>query len=485
MKIVIVAPYRTVAPHFEAELEIAQQHVDRGDEVLFLSCTGQLVNCDFNIDRDESVCVNCRGRRSHGMDLLSESCDSFDLRSYSGVSIPEFQTLQSLIDWRIENFDIGYAALSSLVSVVRDPEPDLQKHRELLNRFIESAMSVWQQTTEFISQENPDRVYVYNGRFAAMRAVFRACQKLGVDCLMHERGCDLNHYDLLVNHLPHDIDGIDRVIRKLWDSADPTTRDAVGASWYEDRVSRIERNWFSFTKAQEQGLLPEGFDPSARNVSIFCSSDDEFVAIGDKWKNDLYPNQVDAIAKIATDLLQESPATQLYVRVHPNLKDVDNARKRNMMALDYPNLKIIAADASVDTYALMNASDQVVTFGSSVGMEAVFWGRPSVLLGPCLYEKLPGPHRSRSHQQTIELLCSDLEPASDKTGALMYGHWFQSRGTRYEYFEAKDLFEGKFKGEVVHDREAARIAARKNRGLMRFFASPERRATLLANFKNF
>ncbi|QEG23501.1 capsular polysaccharide export protein, LipB/KpsS family [Mariniblastus fucicola] len=469
MKIAIISPYRTVAPHFEAELEIAQQHLDAGDEVVFLSCEGQLANCDFNVDRDPSICANCRGRREHGMELLDRNCATYQIDASNFIAIPQFESMQHLMDWKVENFDVGYAALSSLVSVVRDPEPDLEKHAALLNRFIESALATWQQTLEFIKQHRPDRIYVYNGRFAAMRAIFRASQKLGVACFLHERGCDLNHYDLLENHLPHDLVGIENVIRQLWDRADSDKRGAVGASWFEDRISKVERSWKSFTKEQQAGLLPENLEPAARNISIFCSSDDEFVAIGDAWKNELYPNQVEAIAAIAESMLQSAPETRLFLRVHPNLKDVDNARKRSMMALDYSNLTVIAPEASIDTYALLKASDQTVTFGSSVGMEAVFWDRPSVLLGPCLYQNLGGPIRSHSHQQTIELLCSDLQPASDKTGALMYGNWFQSRGIRYQYFEAKDLFEGTFKGQVVHDREAARAESRKYRGLMSLF----------------
>ena len=469
MKIAIISPYRTVAPHFEAELEIAQQHLDQGDEVIFLSCHGQLSNCDFNVDREQATCSNCLGRRQHGLELLNNHCKPLEITAAEDVpQIPAFASIEELMQWQVESFDVGYAALSSLVSVVRDPEPDLQKHHELLTRFIESALTTWQQTLQFIKEHQPDRVYVYNGRFAAMRAVFRACQKLGVDCWMHERGCDVDHYDLLENHLPHDIEGIESVIRKLWSAADPETRDAIGSGWFHDRVSRVEKSWHSFTKEQKEGLLPEGFDRTARNVSIFCSSDDEFVAIGDKWKNELYPNQVQAIAAIADSMAQAAAETKLYLRVHPNLKSVDNARKRSMMSLNFPNLSVIAADSTVDTYALMKASEVVVTFGSSVGMEAVFWDKPSVLLGPCLYQNLGGPTRSTSHQQTVELLCSDLHAVADKTGALMYGHWFQTRGFRYQYFEATNLFEGKFKGQVVYDRAAARLAGKKPKRLRRW-----------------
>ncbi len=462
MKVAIIAPYATVAPHFEAELELGQLHLERGDEVAYLSCEGELANCDFNLERDPLRCDNCRGRRAHGFDLLSGNFQTVQLKG-GNAAVPEFASLQQLIDFKVDGFDVGYGALSSLVSVCRDPEPNLQQHAELLRKFISSALATFRQTCQFIEANRPDRVYVFNGRFAAMRAVFRACEKMGVECFLHERGCDMHHYDLYENHMPHDIDGIESVVRKLWASADPTKRDAIGASWYEDRVQRIERNWHSFTKEQQSGMLPQGFDATARNVSIFTSSDDEFVAIGDKWQNSLYPNQVDAIQAIADSMKETSPETRLYVRVHPNQKDVDNARTRRLVSLSSPNLTIVRPEDAVDSYALMHASDTVVSFGSSVGMESVFWGRPSVLLGPCLYQNLGGPYRSGSHDETIDLLGRKLEPAADKTGALMYGHWFQARGYRYRFFEAETLFEGRFKGEIVHDRDAAKLAAKKKK----------------------
>jgi len=145
MKIAIIAPYRTVAPHFEAELEIAQRHLDAGDEVQFLSCEGELANCDFNIDRDPSICTNCRGRRSHGMDLIGGNCATYKIETANPISIPRFESLQQLMDWKVENFDVGYAALSSLVSVVRDPEPDLVKHERLLNQLCwkTTCLMIW------------------------------------------------------------------------------------------------------------------------------------------------------------------------------------------------------------------------------------------------------------------------------------------------------------------------------------------------------
>ena len=453
MKIAIFSPYATVVPHFETELDIAQQHLDAGDEVQFFNCTGKLANCDFNVERSQDRCDDCIGRRKMGLDMLSPqlgkaNCQSFDSTDTTGLKT-NFDSVQELIEYRIDNFDIGYAALSSIVSLCRDPEPNLVEQSKTLKRFLVSAFQTYRQAVDYLSNSNFDRVYVFNGRFAAMRAVFRACQKMKVDCYLHERGCDGEHYELFENHLPHNLVEIEKAIHRLWDKADELPeRELIASQWFLDRVNRVEKVWHSFVKDQESGRLPPGFDSQKKNVSIFCSSDDEFVAIGDAWRNSIYPNQVTAIAKIAADMLAAQPETVLYLRVHPNLRQVDNQRKRDMLGLKFENLKIIPPDATVDTYELIRQSNTIVSFGSSVGSEAVFWGKPSVLLGPCFYQNLGGVYRSTSHSETIQLLTEDLSPL-DKLGALKYGFWFQTRGHKHKYFHASGLFEGQFKGQTL------------------------------------
>ena len=70
MNIAIISPYASVVPHFETELDIAQQHLDQGDSIHFINCLGGLANCDFNSERDQTRCDDCVGRRNMGLELL-------------------------------------------------------------------------------------------------------------------------------------------------------------------------------------------------------------------------------------------------------------------------------------------------------------------------------------------------------------------------------------------------------------------------------
>lgn len=452
LDIVIFSSYRSVVPHFETELDIAQQHLDRGDRVVVVQCEGELNNCEFNPEKDPSVCENCVGRRRMGASLLSGiiAIETFQTdHAFPADLQTRFESVQQLIDYQWNGVDIGYAALSSLVSFCRDPDPDLQQYQSILESFIIAAWQSYAKAKSLLAERPVDRVYVYNGRFAAMRPILRACQQSGVDCFLHERGCDGQHFELLKNHLPHDLEMIETIIRERWANADAQEREQIGASWFHERLNRVEKVWHSFTKNQQVDRLPANWNSGSKNITIFCSSDDEFVAIGDAWKNDIYPNQVDAIAQIVQDMREIEPATQIYLRMHPNLTGVDNDRCRRMKNLSSPNLTVILPDAKVDTYRLVRESDTVVTFGSSVGAEAVFWGTPSVLLGPCYYQNLGGVYRVNAHADTLELLTQTLQPG-DTTGSLMYGYWFQTRGYPHRYFEATGLFEGVFRGETIY-----------------------------------
>ena len=452
MKIVIFSPLATVAPHYETELEIIQRHLDDGDQVEMVACTGRLANCDFNHDRVQSKCNDCLGRRTHGLQLLDQRIKLHPLEAFDSLRFSElktsFSTVGELIAYTFENFDVGYAVLSSLVSICRNPKPDLQDCQSIVTALFQSSIATYQQTLEYCRQQNPDRVYVFNGRFAATRAVLRACQSLQIDCHLHERGCDTDHYQLFENKLPHDIVYMQKRIRAAWNVANETERVSKATNWFHDRVNRVERSWHSFVKEQTRGQLPGNWDTSRRNITVFTSSEDEFVSIGDCWKNPLYKNQLDGLTQTVNDLNKVDPSIHLYVRIHPNLANVDDDSVSAIYGLASDRVTILAPDDPTDSYDLMRHSEKVVTFGSSIGIEAVFWNQPSILLGQCFYRGLGGVYQPDSHESYLQMLNSHLSPGGT-AGALMYGHWFQTHGIKFKHFQAKGLFEGKFKGQVV------------------------------------
>lgn len=111
-------------------------------------------------------------------------------------------------------------------------------------------------------------------------------------------------------------------------------------------------------------------------------------------------------------------------------------------------LTVLPPESPHDSYALLRAADTVLSFGSTMGIEAVFWGKPSVLAGQSFYRGLGGTYEPTSHEALVELLTRPLEPL-DREAALKYGYYLSTRGRPFRYYQAETLTEGTFRGRRV------------------------------------
>jgi hypothetical protein len=125
-----------------------------------------------------------------------------------------------------------------------------------------------------------------------------------------------------------------------------------------------------------------------------------------------------------------------------------------------PNLTVIPADSAISTYAMMRKASRVVSFGSTTGMEATFWGVPSILGYRSYYDKLGCVHIPKSHDEMMNMIVRDKLAPADKLGALMYGHFMKTFGTPFRYHQPTGIVGGTFKDRPVRTPAALRTAAR-------------------------
>jgi hypothetical protein len=288
----------------------------------------------------------------------------------------------------------------------------------------------------------------------------RLCEKKGIDFYTHERGGQIDRYMLRKNSTPHSILFAKAEIEKLWLEAGPE-KYKIGENFFLDRRNKVVQSWSVFTEEQKAGLLPEGFDKSKKNIGFFNSSMDEYEGIPD-FNNPLYEDDNVGVEKICTSFLNDENY-HFYLRVHPNLKGLDNAQNREIMNLGakLSNLTIIAADEEIDTYALMEAVDLVITFGSTIGVEALFWEKPSLLLGRAFYEALTGIIQPVNHNEVIKYI-RDIPPVVSSESAMKFGYWCISFGIIFKHFNADGLFAGKFKGKRVGVSIVSKIKSKVN-----------------------
>ncbi len=480
MNVVFFEPVGLWVPHIATALERMQEHIDKGDEVTWLECHASVPACYVNLDHDAYICRRCIGFRTAGFQLLSYpervrranfvSLSPEDLQILS--AIPKgFGSLAEIRGYRIGKLDIGMAALSTLISMRRDTNPDPNVHAGTLHRLMQTCYMSFASLRAYLAAHKTDAVYLFNGRLEIVRGALRACQEAGVDCFVHERGGTLDRYSMTKNDLPHSLAVLRAEIRAAWAQENEDSRSAIGQRFYEDRAKAKTLSWHSFAASQHYGEMPDSWRDHRRKVVIFNSSEDEFAAIGDEYTNPIYANQAEAIRRIAADL-SKSGDISVYLRMHPNMAELADNSVSELLALPADLIEVIPPGSTISTYALMQKADVVISFGSTTGIEAAFWRTPSVLAGRAPFEDLGSVYRPQTHAELIRLVTDRPQPLPIE-GALMYGHYMYTFGTRYKHYQPEGVFNGRFRGKRIRPggwwfRKTSSLAKR-SRSLERIF----------------
>ena len=459
----------TWKPHIETAMEIALCAQDNGQEVRYLNIRRGLpvvedrlpVHTLYDLPRKRiGRARKLLAKRGVQMPDGSISADHRRRRSAQAVRmLAGCTTLEDVTRLSLEEFpDIGWGVASSAISMLRDPYVTPSRHRRLLVNLLAASLLVFDKTIEAIRDLQPEVVVLFNGRFATTRAVQRAADSCGVRWTAHERGCDKNHYWLATGQI-HNPEYFQKCIREAW-SPD---KQQAGHDFYRHRRGRIERDWHSYTSSQTSGRLPAQLrDDRRRWIVYFSSSEDEYAAIGDTYFNPSFPTQGDAIRALA-ETVNAMPGYALCVRVHPHIARKSEKEQEYWRSLQLPGNLVVGPDEDIDSYALLEHAHAVCTYGSTVGVEATYWGKPSMLLGRAIYDVLDVCCCPTSREEIRAFL--ENPTVFPMEGALMYGAFSESFGIPYRYYQAENLHRGRMLGVDLDDGFDTRIL----RSLARLF----------------
>lgn len=454
--------------HFSLGLEIIQEHLNNGDAVTVLDCRAHLDSCSFNPKKTKSTCIKCISIYDQGIKLIEgeptvinykylKDEDKIFLKNLN----PDINSVEDLKKLRIDNYDIGMGVLASIVSYHRNPNFNFQFYKAIIKKLLYASCEVYFSIKNHLNSGNYDEVYLFNGRYSEFRAVFRAAQSLKIRAKLYEYGSDLSKYAIYDNYLPHSIINTTKLIDEAWQKCKDTNyKKKKGEEFYMNNLQGIEKTFYSFTKNQDQNLLPENFDPSKRNIVIYNSSEDELVAIDDEWINHLYPTQVDAIKKIIKSIeeFNQPEKYHIYLRIHPNLKTSPGDDSHNLKTFQSDIFTFIPAESKISSYNLLHNSDIILTFGSTMGIEAAFFDKPSILLGPSMYQNLGSTYIPKSHNDVIELLKRDTLPLLNKEGALKYGFYMSTFGIDKKISKMNDFIKlESLKGQTLEPDPIAKL----------------------------
>ncbi|PWA06140.1 capsular polysaccharide export protein, LipB/KpsS family [Flavobacterium psychrotolerans] len=455
------------APHLEIEMEIMERLLAQGNTVYWIICKSDFKNCFNNPEHKVMDCKVCFSRVNNGLNALKNG-----IENHKNLHVLQYNQFLKLDDFKKNNFkkefscstvndlktihyksyDSGMATASSLVSFTRNHEPQVENHRDFIYRGLLTGAYLYETFQLILDKIKPDLVVLFNGRFIENRPLLRVCQERKVNYATHERGGKINNFLFRINSIPHSIETISNEMEHLWENA-KNDRNQIGKLFYTNRIKRVEDAWYSFTKEQQEGRLPESFNANEdkKVITIFNSSLDEYEGL-EGFGPFFYPNDNEGIKQIC-ESLESYSNIKLYLRVHPNLKGLDNSQNKFLKEKisKFTSIEIIPAEDSVDTYALIHKSDIVIVFGSTVGAEAAFANKNVILLGRAAYENLNCVVIPKNHEELIQILTDDQYefPTINPEGPLKYGYWNESFGIENKYYKPIHLGKGKYKGKQI------------------------------------
>lgn len=429
--------------HLGIELQVIVNLKKEGHTIKTITCDSQVKGCFFNATKNILGCSICEARtdvfhRRIGItNRGSLKCASQPLQ------LPKFDNLTDLLALQYENINIGRGIASSLISLKRDYHITSEKYGSIITQLAQTAVTVLTSFKSHIAENNPDAVYLFNGRFAESHAIKELCINLGIDFFTVEVATK-NKYLIFKNALPHSISARENLMNELWHIADVKQRVNVAHTFFKAKIDRIYENDTNYTVNQISEKLPYDYDPETHNVVFFNSSEDEMKVI-DEWQHSYYTSQNEAILRICNEY-KDNSSIQFYLRVHPNLGTVKNLQVEEIKKFHLKNLTVIDAFSTIDSYGMMNAADLVISFGSTIGIEATYAGKPSVLFGRTFYENTDSVYKPSSFQEVFELIENKYLEAKPKENTYKYAYFVSTYGQEHIDFQYVDKTNAEYKG---------------------------------------
>lgn len=363
-------------------------------------------------------------------------------------------SVESMKAFTVDGVPIGELVLSQLVTDTRDSYLDFsdEKLTARASSLCRNAVALYEFTRDVIRRNAIDIVYAWNGRRCSDGPVLYAARKEGKPFFSYISGGRKNTYLTVPALKFHDLSYNKLLIESLYLEAK--------SKLSHDEFAKMAAEFFDiyrygggdypgsvffgsvFNAYADTDLPPK----KKKRLVIFTSSYWEYFAMGD-WLAGEYPyassNFYEGIKAILSD--QRITANyEVITRWHPNLVNAGASERREVRKIieAYKDVLQFPPESTINSYALLESADIVITFGSTLGIEAVYYGRPSILLGPAMYEDTGSCYRPKTHEELVTLLEGDLYPL-DKLGALKFGY-SQRYGASQEFKHLRQDESGNF-----------------------------------------
>lgn len=351
-----------------------------------------------------------------------------------------------LVSLNYDSISPGSALANELTTLLKNRDIDFKKNRKIIEILIRSYLEVYQSTKNLLERNNINRLYVFNGRFLHERAVWDASKLKHIETMLFETTRNRYHVRKKGFH-----DRINNQIEMInfWDQSKLTLEEKISSG----------SKYFELLRSKSNPFLSHGgseFTTDKPYFVYFSNSDDEAVGFWESWDEKL-GSQIQVVKKLQ-EFFDQQDEVSLVIRLHPNLQNKSYAQRRDWNLIkETKNSKVISADSKTSSYDLLDNSRGVITFGSTIGLEAAFSKKPSLLLADSGYDELEVCDKPKNWDEVFRwintshiLSQKELEHRSNR--ACIRGLYLELAGKPFEYSELRETGWGAWQVLKFRDR---------------------------------
>lgn len=417
-------------PSWRSQAPIAYEIVHRlktvACDVHYLTCNGNLTSCPANPFKSVKKCNECRVTSNQDVKkLLRPLQTKFTIVSSSTSTVQDFETFEAFTEFSYKGFPFGRLALSQLVDDYKSYRLPMDIVNDRGKILIDGAISLFEQSLMLLRQNGIQCVFFWNGRRPSDGPVHFAAQVLGIPSFAYISGANTDSF-LVVHGLLHDPKLVEVRLKDFYSNIGENYDEFLNKGHDLARLTQKGTNTAFGYPAFSKDFKNENISllPKEKPIVLVCTST-MWEIIGFTQSNHI-KNQ-EEIFKFLRNFLHDPHILSKYhviVRWHPNQSNAQYSEARDIQDLIHSTNKSVIhfkPESGVNTYDLIRASDFVITYGSTVGVEATIMGKPSISITEEFLASLGILYYARDLLHLTQLLDSKASALPPEPAILYFG----------------------------------------------------------------
>ena len=389
-----------------------------GHQVAFILCDAQLKACQIVKFADSptiSLLEHRRTPRCHkcaplieskfkplGLPIFSFSSDEKSTNDF--VESISDETLDSLSELVVDGVPIGSHARAGAIRYFASSNLENEvKAREILLRFIYSAITVMNSLTEIIKKFAPDTIIAHHGIYIPQGVLADVSSKFKIPIMTWTPSYRKGTFIFSPHETYHYSLGKEDV--KNWEKLELHDNERKKLKSYMESRSNGEQDWIRFSDSRIESIGPTTSTKEYFLALTSVSWDAEL-----HYKNRAFPDMKKWL-QATVEYFILNPKLELIIRIHPaEITSPNKSREkmfdflRSIGAINVPNILIYDSDSAISTYDLIRESKTVLIYNTKTGIEAAYMGKPVVTAGEAWIKGKGISYDAYSKDEYIEIL---------------------------------------------------------------------------------